>query len=704
MNPQQPDSPKKSKSVKAKQPKKKHTGRTVAWIIVTVIVVVALVVGGVFVYNHHFRKGSATAGKSQTKAIIKDNVIVYHSAGDALTNSSASGSSSKKSGKKAVWKYPKNSPEILSITDNSVHVRASQKPKTGQVMSAAASKTVPNGVLRTITKVTPSSKGKNEYDLDTKSASVTDAVEKADQTSKVTLPVTSDQIAAKPADGSFEALDMKSMLRENDNLDNIDDIWLDPFLALRNNENVGFFDDDYAHASGTMTDQLAFSAGQNQKNGFATTGQHEISVGLKIANHKVSLAVTDHVKATVLDRWDAGMQTAMDGLVYYFNKPLTVMIGRMPLTLTPTMVMTVYFTTGNATQGTAKLVTNLDHTIGAKYQTGKPIQAIDKDSSALGNSMYGYNTVSRGPVASYDYGYMKVDAHDCAALLARFSVNGFNVETGILERNNTKGAYQKIPNGQDSSGAFTLPGVDGKLRGYLTPLSHLYTSVAAGTDSQLAGLDGSKPKTVANIHKAKKDLTRPKLSFGKVVDMSWLANVKYTTLKDSHYETIMQIKTDGSFTADHFEMNGADWPTGKAHVSGKFSIPTGASKDKPFTMHLDNLVYQHQPDKQQTYDVSIPDGGPVEYNAIASGFYGEEDKTKVNLQTDLLHDYMVYPAGTAESLIPQAIRDSQNYDLTQAGGNGKTNATIIVGLKNGKPISEAFIDETYSNEHSSYDE
>lgn len=663
-------------------------------VIIAIIVVIALVVGGYFVYNRYFKGKKTTPKKSQNSTIISSNVIVY-SAGEPLTGDQQNTTSVKK-GRKSTHRSH-NLPVILSLTNTTAHVRSAKKPKAGQIMSAAGSKIAPNGVLRRITSVTPSSQGQNEYDLRTKPAALTDAVTKANQTSKVMLPVTSDQIASMPPAGTFGDLDLASLLPKKDAQSLKGDL-LDCVGQMTGNMCQSMAKVPiYKNLNRNMTDRLTFSGGQKQKFGFATVGKHEVSVSLKIVKKKVTLTVTDHVKASVLDRWDSRAQAAVNGIVYYFDKPMTVMIGRMPLTLKPSMGMATLAAGNVATGGTANLVTNIDHTIGAKYQTGKPIKAINEDSSALGNSTYTYNTVTHGPVASYDFGYMKVSVRDYVSFLSRFAVNGFNVETGVMEWEDTQGSYQKIPAGEDSKGAFTLPGVTGQLRGSLAPRSYILSSIASGTDSKLAGLDGTEPVVMKNIYRNKKMITQPVKSFGKVRDLSWLTNGKYTNSKDSHYETIMTITNDGSFTANHFELNGADWPTGEAAVHGQFNIPADASSSKPFVMHLKSFVYEHEPDKNQQHTVSIPDGGPQTYHAIALGFYDQLDPEKINLQNDLLRDYIVYQAGTPESSIPKPIRDSMNYSLTQAGGNGKTNITIIAGLKNGQPISDAFMDENYAN-------
>lgn len=225
VHPQRPSTPKRRSGSSGK-----HAGRTIAWIIVAVVAVIALVVCGVLVYNHHVSTTSAV--RRRPKAVISDNVIVYHSAGDALSKPvvSISGSShgrshhtshyasnhasgsSRASGESSRRDYP----EILSLSAAGARVRAPEKPRVGQIMTAAASKTVPHGLLRTITKVTPSATGGNVYDVSTKPASLTQAVKKADQTSKIVLPVTSDQITPLPAAGQFDDLDLKSLLPSKD--------------------------------------------------------------------------------------------------------------------------------------------------------------------------------------------------------------------------------------------------------------------------------------------------------------------------------------------------------------------------------------------------------------------------------------------------------------------------------------------------------
>jgi hypothetical protein len=681
----------------------KHTGRTIAWIIVAIVAVIVLVVCGVLVYNHHV--STASAAHKRPKAVISDNVIVYRSAGDALSKPvvSISGSShtrshtshyasnhasgsSRTSGESSQRDYP----EILSLSAAGARVRAPEKPRVGQIMSAAASKTVPHGLLRKITKVTPSAKGKNVYDVSTKSASLTQAVKKADQTSKVVLPVTSDQITPLPAAGQFDDLDLKSFVPTKDTLGE-----MYPMLTLHADANEGFPSrEDYTKASRNITDKLAFSAGQKQKYGFATTGSHEVSVHLKVIDKKVTLVVTDHIKAGILDRYSAGSQAIISGLVYYFNKPMTVMVGRMPLTLTPSLVMTTLAGSGDDFGGDAKLITNIDHTIGAKYQTGKPIVAIDSDASALGQNTYSYSVEPEdgADVPLINYSYKKMDAKDFAAFLSRFEINGFTVETGILDWQDTNGKVQVIPAGDNTSGAFTLPGISGKLRGSLTPHSQILSSVAGGTDDKLSGLDGSQPIQIKNLKKNKVILKKPTLRNGKVYDLPWLSNT-FQGQMGRFSKTSLAVSSNGYFNA-YFDGQ-SDEEDKEPHrvciAHGRFILPADASDNKPFMMHLKDFVYEHAPDRSLYTDSY----GEKVYATYCDGIDVDVSQgIDSNAKPVRITDYMYYPKGTPMSQLPEKAK--QSYTLGWGGDfyqrNGKLIVPVIAGIKDGK-VEFVFVDE-----------
>lgn len=412
------------------------------------------------------------------------------------------------------------------------------------------------------------------------------------------------------------------------------------------------------------------------------SGAHEVSVNLRVVGKKVTLTVTDHVKANILNRWDSCTQAVGYGLAYYFNKPLTVMVGRMPLTVMPSMLMTTLMAGNGGTGGSAHLVTNLDHTMGATYQTGKPITPINDDSSTLGKSTYNYDTVSHCGVTPVNYGHMEVSSRDYATLLAQFVVNGFTVKTGLVDWDDTQGDLQKIPKGEDASGAFTLPGVSGKLRGSLEPRAHILTSIVAGTDTALTGLDGSSPIAIKNVLKDKKTLTQPKRSFSTVRDTSWLTNADYVTYVGVTEGEILSFEPDGSFKETGSASEGANKPSAGFYVHGKFDIPPNASKDRPFFIHLRSVKYEHLPEDNMDKTV-IGKDGPY-YPMEARGLYWVQYDRPFNLQTDLLHDFIVYPAGTAESSLPKDVKESPEYYEEKVGENGKTKYNIFVGVRDGE--------------------
>lgn len=684
---------KRQAATPATTPNKRHTGRTVAWIIIAVLVVIALVIGGFFVYNRYFLHKSAGRGRQAKTAIISNNVIVY-TTGRPLTTPAAP--NLKGGHTKAKNQERGSQPAILSLTTRSAHVRSQKKPRAGQIMSAASSRIAPNGVLRKITRVTPASGKRNEYELQTKSASLTDAVKKADQTSTLKLPVTSSQIAPAPAAGTFADLDLASSLPREQGMGNMSFL-IDPLVTLQPNGQDEFpTPDDFKNVNGNMRNDLTFSAGLKKNYGFGVTGSHSVSVRLKVVKKKVTLVLADHVHANILDRYEAGAQNASDSLDYYFNKPLTLMVGRMPLTITPTLAMTSLMASGGDVGGGARLVTHIDHTIGAEYETGRPIKPIDSDASSLGASTYEYNMASEGagnpPLP--DLSYKSMNAKDYAAFLSRFAINGLNVETGILDWQDTHGNIQKIPEGDDTSGAFTLPGIQGKLRGSLTPHSRIFSSVAAGTDSRLAGLDGTQPVKMQNLAHKTAILGKPTLSFGKIYDLPWLSKV-YRGAESRFGGTGLAISGNGSFNAytDYTTDEDGKKPHRAAIAHGRFIIPADASPNKPFLMHVKDFTYEHAPDGRlytDSYRQKV-------YATYCEGFYlilGHNGSD----QPQQITDFMYYPKGTPMSQIPpDAIKSyAMGWDGNFYQRDGKLIVPIVVGMKNGKAVYP-FVDEDDAN-------
>ena len=243
----------------------------------------------------------------------------------------------------------------------------------------------------------------------------------------------------------------------------------------------------------------------------------------------------------------------------------------------------------------------------------------------------------------------------------------------------------QIPAREDASKAFTLPGIDGKLRGYLTPRGQIITSVAAGTTNALATLDQSQPISVQNIQEDTHDLTGKKMSFGTVDDRDQLTKPKYVAGTVGQFSSQLSIYADGTFMADADQSKvGEKDVTGIATVSGHFSFPNGVKKNQPFALHLDRLEYGNKPDSQQTID-SLEDG--MQFTTYIYGLY-DDDNHRPDLSKDLISDYMFYPAGTDQSaLLPGMEGVADRVGLT----NGKTAKSIIVGVRNGRAIKGYFV-------------
>lgn len=717
--------------------RKKKTGKIIAWSIIAIIVVIACVFGGIFAYQHFTPSQSASKKRAHHQAQpavkLSDTVVIYDSesaADDGVnTNSPADKQSSKsqkrsqgaqkfnKSGKaqqhSSSTQHSRKRGHILSVSENTLRVSAPEKPRVGQIIAASISKTAPQGVLRKVTKVTPVSEATNQYTLDTRHAALTEAVESAHVTNKITLPVTGDQISAMPAQDTYKELNLASHVPHQTAFGGSSDFAVNPPGDLSDVADTspgmgmnGFGNQDFAHLQNTMHNDLSFSSAkpaQKYNCDITADGQHQVAVALGVKKGKVDLTMTDHVTARVHDSY-ASLCPTLTTVGYYFHKPLTMMVGELPITVTPELMMTSFqalyqaknnnvLTDPNYGGADANLDMTIDHTIGARYQTGKPLQAINRDHSELGKSTYAYDLTSSkseglGGVGSSPAGYRShanIRANEYAAFLSNFTVNGFIAKTGVIAAQKTAGAFQKIPAREDASKAFTLPGIDGKLRGYLTPRGQIITSVAAGTTNALATLDQSQPISVQNIQEDTHDLTGKKMSFGTVDDRDQLTKPKYVAGTVGQFSSQLSIYADGTFMADADQSKvGEKDVTGIATVSGHFSFPNGVKKNQPFALHLDRLEYGNKPDSQQTID-SLEDG--MQFTTYIYGLY-DDDNHRPDLSKDLISDYMFYPAGTDQSaLLPGMEGVADRVGLT----NGKTAKSIIVGVRNGRAIKGYFV-------------
>lgn len=706
--------------------------------IIAAIVAIALVAfGAVFAVRQSSMRRSSSPARTDTKPVFSKELVVYSTddtqdVNQPTPNSNDSSRKDNRSSQKnshstrkghhsARTRKTHELPRILSQQDTTLRVYNPQRPRKNQIISAAASKIFPSGVLRRITEVSAApDKRPNEYNVDTKPAPLTAAIKKVDQTITTSLPVTSSQISALPAEDAYSGLDLEPAFSDHRSdwvAEEGRKMFLNPGIKQDNP-----FSHMFGEAPKHIDSSLQFSGREDdsRNEGMGATGKHQLSVRLKVENGKTMLDLRDHIVAKVSDAIRRAHPVSQD-VLYYFNAPVTLMVGKMPLVITPTLTLTVL--DGSDCQGiTANLVTNIDHTIGARYETGKPIKAIDEDHSSLDKGTYarsiGISDIdSRGPLGRYfKWPYLSLDSNSYAAFLSAFKVNGLTLKTGIVSTQLTNGKFQgidEVPSAQKEPTAFTLPGIQGKMRGRLSPEGRVTSSVLASVDNGMPGLDAKKPVTMEKPEVQTRPLKSPALSCGKIIDRTWMTgdpdkvtgffgnddNNETAPYYDLHngpgMNTEIQLNADGSFGFRSTSPGTSDWLLGEG--VGKFEIPADASPDKPFMMHLVSLKYDHpmnteykptNPDNELKSLIEGGSGSATFHTTEARGFYRPES------ESELLTDFMFYPKGTAVNSLPEGVRDEYadviHREYMETTVPATLQSSVIAPFDSGKPFGGLF--------------
>lgn len=309
--------------------------------------------------------------------------------------------------------YDENSSDytILACDDASVTVSDASAFKEGSILAASVTEATPNGLLRRVASI---EQGPEGAVLHTEQAALTDAIERCDESFTATvLP-----------DGTYQVVSA----RDAGN----------PLVQQ------AFADVDGAFVD-FENDWLSVQAGNS------------IDVSIKVESGAIEMSVVDHVQAEAALR-GAGLKDGDD--VDIFSKPLkpcVVWVGSLPV------VFVNEFSLGADYEAAISLMAfegraTLDKRMGFGYSTADGLSAVNED-------------LSEAPALSFsnedDIFSATLDATVQGTLSSKlYGVAGAAVSTGLGAQ--LESELQVVPEGEDASGAFALPGIDAGLRGSLT--------------------------------------------------------------------------------------------------------------------------------------------------------------------------------------------------------------------------------------------